>query len=254
MATCLNCGNEITRKKRDKTGGPAYVHCSKRCVYAWYRKKRRETMPVEPARVCEQCGKSFVRVYGGPRRFCCGSCQVIFQHKNWRKPKEIPCVDCGSTVVVKSRKSQRCEVCRRKHRNATINACYRRRNPGSLAGTGSALPSHYLTNRRAVRDKQPRKSLVKSAMSVASGRCQVCSVVLHPAIRCLHHVDMDRENNSLCNLVYLCRNCHGYIHWEIRQRVRNGAVLNRDLCVEVCNSYCSRSKIAENNGELSQGL
>jgi hypothetical protein len=37
-------------------------------------------------------------------------------------------------------------------------------------------------------------------------------------ILAVHHIDKDRTNNKLTNLVYLCHNCHFLVHHDIKER------------------------------------
>ncbi len=42
-------------------------------------------------------------------------------------------------------------------------------------------------------------------------RCERCKEV-DPFVLVAHHMDMNRKNNDLKNLVWLCRNCHFLLH------------------------------------------
>lgn len=43
--------------------------------------------------------------------------------------------------------------------------------------------------------------------------CMLCGYDEHP-ILCVHHIDGDRCNNELTNLLVVCPNCHAIIHKE----------------------------------------
>lgn len=50
---------------------------------------------------------------------------------------------------------------------------------------------------------------------ILKGHCQpVCSVchVKDERVLCVHHIDQNRKNNTLANLVWLCYNCHHLVH------------------------------------------
>lgn len=55
-----------------------------------------------------------------------------------------------------------------------------------------------------------RKTLIES------GRKRVCVLCGQSDIRILsaHHLDHDRKNNALANLVWLCLNCHYLVHHD----------------------------------------
>jgi hypothetical protein len=66
----------------------------------------------------------------------------------------------------------------------------------------------------------------------------------------VHHINMDRKDNRTGNLATLCRNCHGVVHFTIKDRVKAGAKISPELCVSVFDMV-SRIKTAELSGELS---
>jgi hypothetical protein len=53
-----------------------------------------------------------------------------------------------------------------------------------------------------------RQKLIKSGLKRICKRCGIEDKRLLDA----HHVDKDRKNSSLSNLIWLCRNCHYLIH------------------------------------------
>jgi hypothetical protein len=88
--------------------------------------------------------------------------------------------------------------------------------------------------------KPKRKSLTKAlqrqVFCEAGSKCPWCDVPLTPAIAEIHHIDFDRTNNSIENLILVCRNHHGEIgkqvipHWEVmlkKQMLCNPGVLER---------------------------
>jgi len=44
-----------------------------------------------------------------------------------------------------------------------------------------------------------------------NSECRMCSEN-NPRVLVVHHVDQNRNNNQLSNLIWLCRNCHFLIH------------------------------------------
>jgi len=49
-------------------------------------------------------------------------------------------------------------------------------------------------------------------------QCERCAVTVKKVL-VAHHIDMNRNNNNLSNLIWLCRNCHFIIHNYPHERV-----------------------------------
>lgn len=71
-------------------------------------------------------------------------------------------------------------------------------------------------------DKQYRKI----AFSVYKHECEVCSYNELPDVLQVHHIDSDRNNNDVKNLVILCPTCH----WTI---TLNKAIFSKDRKFEI---------------------
>jgi len=52
----------------------------------------------------------------------------------------------------------------------------------------------------------------KSILERQSGCCLSCEGNSGNFILCLHHIDEDKKNNNINNLVFVCRSCHAKIH------------------------------------------
>jgi hypothetical protein len=65
------------------------------------------------------------------------------------------------------------------------------------------------------------KKLERQVIVEAGGKCPWCSERVTAAEIEIHHIDEDRSNNELSNLILTCRNHHGQIgeklipHWEV---------------------------------------
>lgn len=42
--------------------------------------------------------------------------------------------------------------------------------------------------------------------------CKVCKAT-DERVLCAHHIDRNRKNNNISNLVWVCRNCHHLVHY-----------------------------------------
>lgn len=57
---------------------------------------------------------------------------------------------------------------------------------------------------------------------LGSGRKPVCTLCKErdERIVVVHHLDENRSNNSVGNLVWLCRNCHHLVHYDSVEKLR----------------------------------
>ena len=53
----------------------------------------------------------------------------------------------------------------------------------------------------------------KKAFRTYENKCAVCGYLEEPKILQVHHIDENRANNDLNNLIILCPNCHAKITW-----------------------------------------
>lgn len=60
------------------------------------------------------------------------------------------------------------------------------------------------------------KTGLKNAMKNVYGKseCFICNWKDHPEILQVHHKDMNHNNNTLKNCIWLCPNCHSYVHYK----------------------------------------
>lgn len=131
------------------------------------------------------------------------------------KKLEYKCAQCGNTVY-----KPKSQVKRAKNRNVFCNSScatkynnshYRlgENNPNWI--DGSHKGSFYLT----------------LAFREYKHRCAMCGLEEECCLQ-VHHIDEDRSNPSLENLIILCANCHNRIHrggYKITEEVLN----NREL-------------------------
>lgn len=53
----------------------------------------------------------------------------------------------------------------------------------------------------------------KKAFEYYPHECQLCGYKENKAALVVHHVDHDRSNDDIDNLIILCANCHAITHW-----------------------------------------
>ena len=165
-------------------------------TFLYEGKKKREAVEV----ICNFCGKNFLkakRFYKpGEKNFCCKQHQL----NSLKKPKvKVICALCGKEFY---------------------------RNPSSLKGSKSGL---YFCNRKC-KDKAQRiengipeicpphygkgknlRSYRKVAFKKYKKECEICGYNEHFEVLQVHHIDSDRTNNDVLNLMVLCPTCH----WSI---------------------------------------
>mgnify|MGYP001618077434 CR=1 FL=1 len=162
-----------------------------------------------PSRLCKTCGQQFFAkpfsIRQGWGKYCSAKCQYL----GFRKGRWILCEICKKRVYKsrlalahsKSGKSFCSKSCQTKWRNTQYVG-----EKHLLWKGGKAIY---------------RELLLKSAHK------QVCKLCGEKDIRVLaaHHIDEDRRNNKINNLVWLCQNCHQLVHHDNVEKLRLAKLL-----------------------------
>jgi DNA-directed RNA polymerase subunit RPC12/RpoP len=82
--------------------------------------------------------------------------------------------------------------------------------------------SPYITRKRGMPNKglfpYPRhgdfKYNSKLKAIIENYRCEICGKYKTDKRFHTHHIDFDKSNHSLYNLIYVCVNCHAKLHWK----------------------------------------
>lgn len=142
---------------------------------------------------------------------------------NKRKANSL-CVDCGQPIT----KHTYCDICRARRqekarlryaKNRQANTCS---HCGSQTTQGKRLCDRCLDIHKKIRDKREMNSPRQKAKERDHFQCQICGKTTRLQV---HHIDEmgEREfnshtrrkasdvNNSLNNLVTLCRHCHNSV-------------------------------------------
>lgn len=133
--------------------------------------------------------------------------------------KTFTCKKCGVTFQKEMKSSYvwYCEDCRKK-RNVEINMAVKKRKiPTTEIGVGSGNSSknksHY--NHPSFKTGiQAYRNIYKDAYIIPrkDGKKMVCELCGSDKYLCIHHLDHNRENNSIENLQCLCKKCHQKHH------------------------------------------
>jgi hypothetical protein len=172
--------------------------------------------------ICKECKKKFPNKTGHIRRFCSKNCywvakrrtskkglkykQGLFQakekHHNWKGGKPN-CIGCGKQINW-GRKTNRCREC--------SYVWSRGKNAPNWQGgiTEQKYPYVFRKLRKKIRE---RDNYV----------CQMCGIFQKDCKRKLdvHHIDFNKDNLELNNLISLCNKCHAqtFIKREYWQKI-----------------------------------
>lgn len=146
--------------------------------------------------ICDICGKEFLRKKSQLKLSLKHYCSRQCSEQGRKKGKEIKCFVCKK-IVYKSlkdldRSKSKNYFCGRTCCNIWLGKQQRAENSPNWAGGKSSYKEIF------------KRTDVKK-------ECVLCG--RHDTrILCVHHIDKNRKNNKIQNLVWLCRNCHFLIH------------------------------------------
>lgn len=123
--------------------------------------------------------------------------------------KIVECIDCGCDFRAKKKSpTKRCKRCRTKRRKEQVARAHENeilRN-GGLPGVGRGGNQEGETNHMW---RGGRRTYRKRAVNLHGEQCKMCNSRRNVVV---HHIDGNRNNNRINNLIPLCAECHGYIH------------------------------------------
>lgn len=153
-----------------------------------------------------------------------------------RKASRIGCDQCGIEFLKESRFigknnycSKKCSIDSKRADRINITCAWCgenfKRNPSRLVNSRSGI---YFCSRRCKDSGQKKKNGIKEiwpehyhiepvdyrklAFDAYENVCCGCGYDKYKSILEVHHIDENRNNNSLDNLIILCSNCHQSIH------------------------------------------
>ena len=150
---------------------------------------------------CEQCGKYFLvrKSWSNTQRYCSVSCKANAS----KKSVLVRCSYCGSMFEKLPSKlsSSRSGLyfCCREHKDLAQRLDF---------GCKEIMPSHYGTGNGEDRYR-------RDAFNKYEHKCAICGWDKDERILEVHHIDEDRSNNDLTNLIILCPICHRYLTLHI---------------------------------------
>jgi 5-methylcytosine-specific restriction endonuclease McrA len=143
---------------------------------------------------CGTCHREFLskRHHRQRREFCSNECRIAAR----KTGRFIACAECGVQFwVIPARE--------REHRTLYCsNAC--RVTAWNRESLARETPGSYQNN----------------GWKVFERKCADCGYDARPEIILLHHIDGNRKNGAISNLVPLCQNCHCIRHLTMRGDAR----------------------------------
>ena len=153
---------------------------------------------------CLFCGTLFQASMGehkrGNAKFCSHSCCSKNTHKKQKESKtpNVVCALCGKHFYRPPAKIKAArhflQFCCRAHKDEAQR----------IGGIKEIQPAHYGNGNRTYRAKAFR-SMPK--------QCSKCGYMKYPEILLVHHLDGNRDNNNISNLIVLCSTCHDETHF-----------------------------------------
>ncbi|KKK46739.1 hypothetical protein LCGC14_3162230 [marine sediment metagenome] len=142
---------------------------------------------------CAHCRVKVLSRKDQLRKYCSKQCSA----KGRRNRIEIPCGYCGKKIRKTKRRLSKSKsglvFCSREHKDWAQRID---------SGVKEVQPSHYGDGKSSYR---------KRALQEYGSKCVGCNYCELEDMLDVHHIDKDRENNSLTNLVVLCVFCHALI-------------------------------------------
>jgi hypothetical protein len=186
-SVCATCGKSFYPCRSVIHRGKGWF-CSRQCSATSRRQGE--------IRACPVCGKEFYarpkQIRRGWARFCSLECH--YQDKRLRH--EYQCAYCGKEVLrapYKTAKSTSGLIyCNRSCRISWTNQRRRGANHPNWKGGESTY----------------RDTMLREGPPPVCRRCGLTDI----RVLTVHHLDEDRTNNQLKNLVWLCHNCHHLVH------------------------------------------
>jgi predicted nucleic acid-binding Zn ribbon protein len=171
---------------------------------------------------CFICGSKFEeysnRIRDGRGKFCTRKCYDIWQRTYKQEIYFYLCEDCGKAVHIRhdhlsDRNNQYCNSCNIKHYQVIK---YGKDHPNWHGGSSfEGYPIEF--NRKLKREIRERDNY----------KCQECGYTEKQLgyKLSIHHIDFNKMNNQLSNLISLCKSCHAQTNfnredWEIYFRNR----------------------------------
>ncbi len=240
---CMTCGKPVTRVPSKLKGN---VYCSRECS--------RQAQFRTETRACENCGKSVTRVACHFRRHEHIYCSIQCCNKS-RKGKPHPDPEHGKKMreLYKGQKpSPQCLAAVSKANSGRL------RDPKVQAKMQAGVRKYYETHPGPNKDRysslnynwrggiafepysEEFNSVLKATVRTRdSHQCQLCEMseaqhwLEHFSLLLVHHIDYNKQNSDISNLITLCKKCHGKTNGsrEYYTQMLSRLVISRSECI-----------------------
>jgi hypothetical protein len=169
-------------------------------------------------RICKACGKEFIQKRpASPANYCSQKCSGTAQRGIIKSRHIRNCVRCGAEFFATASSTQRyCSgSCGAKDRVMEVHT---RICPMCKKEYVTTKSDNRKTCSKECGNKyrgRP-KAAVRLIKTETLTSCSLCGYDKHINILERHHIDRDRTNNNLSNILILCPNCHAEVHLESR--------------------------------------
>ena len=109
------------------------------------------------------------------------------------------CIDCKQKFIAKRKDTLRCPVCKKKHASYKTMLSRKKKHPEIEIGVGSG--NGYKNKHKALGIQTYRRA--------KKTKCEWCGSTNNLLV---HHLDENRYNNNIDNLITLCKRCHQNLH------------------------------------------
>jgi len=150
--------------------------------------------------ICLYCKKDFsVKPYRKDKAICCSRKCLWHITREKREPFRLNKI-IGKTAHNNKSVAYKCLFCNKEF----FDSPSRKRKYCSKQCVNKPIKELWKAKFTTVRKNMIRRGMVNE--------CKKCGYNQFPEILGIHHIDENRENNSLENLIVLCPNCHSLEH------------------------------------------
>jgi hypothetical protein len=201
---CLYCHKKFKVSPSNKN---IAKFCSKKCSGKYHSGVRSHNYVEKVKKFCLECGEEMLllksRINNNRGKFCSKECFGKYQHKIrgekhplWKEKIRIKCLYCKEYFDVSLCRKNTAKFCSKK-----CSSSFRKGKLGANYIHGEGYNPYSLLFNKQLKEKvRVRDNFV----------CQLCGV---PELEfnkqlSIHHIDYNKENNVINNLVSLCNKCH----------------------------------------------
>lgn len=212
--TCVRCGAKAYRSPahaaRVESG---LLFCTNSCKWKYMTGDAHHAYAGAIDKDCGVCGKRFVVTHcRSSARFCSLNCRLSWirtDHPCNGEKVERPCGNCGKLVILRPAQLKAKRYCSR--------TCANRAHSRAMKGIGNP---NYIHGMGGGEYSEEFKRLSKLVRKRERHCCFLCGKTKRENGKNLdvHHIDWDKTNDCMENLVAICMSCHRDMQGKKRRR------------------------------------